>query len=226
MRVRQFTASAAGKALPAVVACLLIGAGTAGASVLAADEPADPVVEQPADPPPTDVPPTEQPPAEVPPVEPPAVPPAPDADDDAAEAPEAAPGAAVTAPPCPADVRNHGAYVSSVARDPANAGPQHGAIVAAAAQSDCGKKPGDAADTDADETTPTTPRSPRPARPRRPRRPSSGRPRRPPRASRSRVRPGQLGQTLSRARLRTQSSASRRLRSALRRDVQSRIRCG
>ncbi len=59
----------------------------------------------------------------------------------------------MTAPPCPADVRNHGAYVSSVARDPANAGPQHGAIVAAAAQSDCGKKPGaDADDTDADDT--------------------------------------------------------------------------
>ena len=68
MRVRQFTASAAGKALPAVVACLLIGAGTAGAAVLAADEPTDPVVEQPADPPPADVPPVEQPPAEVPPV--------------------------------------------------------------------------------------------------------------------------------------------------------------
>jgi hypothetical protein len=151
MRVRQFTASAAGKALPAVVACLLIGAGTAGAAVLAADEPIDPAVEQPADPPPADVPPAEQPPAEVPPVEPPVVPPA-DADDDADSA-EAAPGAPVTAPPCPADVLNHGAYVSSVARDPANAGPQHGAIVAAAAQSDCGKKPGeDADDTDTDDT--------------------------------------------------------------------------
>jgi hypothetical protein len=159
MRVRQFTAAAAGKALPAVVACLLIGAGTAGATVLAADEPTDPGVEQPsgepssdespAEQPPADVPPAEQPPAEIPPTEqPPVVPPP---ADDAAAAAEATPAAPVTAPPCPADVRNHGAYVSSVARDPANAGPQHGAIVAAAAQSDCGKKPG-ADDTDADET--------------------------------------------------------------------------
>ncbi len=168
MRVRQFTASAAGKALPAVVACLLIGAGTAGAAVLAADEPTDPVVEQPADPPPADVPPADEPPAEIPPAEqPPVVPPP--ADDDADDdADEAAPGAPVTAPPCPADVRNHGAYVSSVARDPANAGPQHGAIVAAAAQSDCGKKPGEDADgiddTDADDTDPAKRRQD-PARP-------------------------------------------------------------
>jgi hypothetical protein len=150
MRVRQFTASAAGKALPAVVACLLIGAGTAGAAVLAADEPTEPVSEQPAVQPPADAP-----PVEAPPVEPPVVPPAPDADDsddtdaDDDSANEVA-GAPVTAPPCPADVRNHGAYVSSVARDPAYAGPQHGAIVAAAAQSDCGKKPGE--DTDAEDT--------------------------------------------------------------------------
>jgi hypothetical protein len=44
---------------------------------------------------------------------------------------------AVTAPPCPAGVTNHGDYVSSVAHD-TPPGPTHGQIVSAAAQSDCG----------------------------------------------------------------------------------------
>jgi uncharacterized membrane protein YgcG len=42
------------------------------------------------------------------------------------------------APPCPADVVNHGQYVSGVAHD-TPPGPGHGEIVSAAAQSDCGK---------------------------------------------------------------------------------------
>lgn len=43
-------------------------------------------------------------------------------------------------PECPADVKNHGQYVSSVARDRSVSGREHGARVSAAAQSDCGKK--------------------------------------------------------------------------------------
>ena len=45
---------------------------------------------------------------------------------------------AVAAPPCPPDVQNHGQYVSDVARN-TPPGPDHGKIVSAAAQSDCGK---------------------------------------------------------------------------------------
>ncbi len=45
------------------------------------------------------------------------------------------------APPCPADVVNHGQYVSGVAHD-TPPGPGHGEVVSAAAQSDCGKDVG------------------------------------------------------------------------------------
>jgi hypothetical protein len=58
------------------------------------------------------------------------------ATDVAAAAAAAAP--TVSAPRCPRDVVNHGDYVSGVARD-TPPGPDHGQIVAAAAQSDCGK---------------------------------------------------------------------------------------
>src|SRR5205807_4419091 len=52
--------------------------------------------------------------------------------------PESTPAA--TPPPCPGDVKNHGAYVSSVARSAAHGkGAHHGAVVSAAAKSDCGK---------------------------------------------------------------------------------------
>jgi hypothetical protein len=51
----------------------------------------------------------------------------------------------VSAPPCPADVRNHGDYVSRVAHE-TPPGPDHGRIVAAAAQSDCGQLAGAAAE--------------------------------------------------------------------------------
>ena len=45
-----------------------------------------------------------------------------------------------TPAPCPSDVKNHGAYVSSVARSAAHGkGADHGAVVSAAAKSDCGK---------------------------------------------------------------------------------------
>lgn len=61
-------------------------------------------------------------------------------------------------PPCPADVKNHGAYVSSVAK--ANRGhavegetaEDHGALVSAAAQSDCGKPEGAGAEDAEDES--------------------------------------------------------------------------
>jgi hypothetical protein len=58
------------------------------------------------------------------------------ADTSTTDASAAAP--TVSAPPCPPDVLNHGDYVSRVARD-TPPGPDHGKIVSAAAQSDCGK---------------------------------------------------------------------------------------
>ena len=50
-------------------------------------------------------------------------------------------GARRRRPPCPADVKNHGDYVSRVAHD-TPPGPDHGKIVSAAAQADCGKVTG------------------------------------------------------------------------------------
>jgi hypothetical protein len=56
---------------------------------------------------------------------------------------------AQTPAPCPSDVKNHGAYVSSVARSaPHGKGADHGAIVSAAAKSDCGKPAKDSAGGD------------------------------------------------------------------------------
>ena len=50
-------------------------------------------------------------------------------------------GDAYTLPECPADVKNHGEYVSSVAHDaPKGKGGVHGGWVSQAAHSDCGKK--------------------------------------------------------------------------------------
>lgn len=69
-------------------------------------------------------------------------------------APETSPTPAATPslPPCPSDVANHGAYVSSVAKmnhgqsgehgKPAAADFSHGNLVSLAAQSDCGKPAG------------------------------------------------------------------------------------
>lgn len=71
------------------------------------------------------------------------------------ETPEATPA---TAAPCPADVKNHGAYVSSVAKDPATRGKGHGKAVSAAAKSDCGKKAG--AETAEGETADDAVRTP------------------------------------------------------------------
>ena len=59
---------------------------------------------------------------------------------------------AASAPPCPPDVVNHGDYVSRVARD-TPPGPDHGKIVAAAAQSDCGKPTAPPASAPAAATT-------------------------------------------------------------------------
>ena len=51
-------------------------------------------------------------------------------------------------PSCPADVRNHGAYVASVAHSaPKGKGGEHGSWVHQAAQSDCGKPTAGASDS-------------------------------------------------------------------------------
>ena len=74
-------------------------------------------------------------------------------------------------PSCPADVKNHGAYVSSVAHSaPKGKGGEHGSWVSQAAQSDCGKPSPDASaspdSTDAsDSPDATDTESPKPAKP-------------------------------------------------------------
>ena len=60
----------------------------------------------------------------------------------------------MTAPPCPPDVKNHGDFVSQVAHN-TPPGPEHGQIVSAAAQSDCGKG-GEATSSTAATTAPGT----------------------------------------------------------------------
>jgi hypothetical protein len=66
-----------------------------------------------------------------------------DASADATESASPAP----SLPPCTGEEKNHGAYVSSVAKDKSVTGREHGALVSAAAQSDCGKKAGEDADS-------------------------------------------------------------------------------
>ena len=68
---------------------------------------------------------------------------------------EAEEDSAYTLPECPADVKNHGQYVSSVAKDaPKGKDGHHGSYVSEAAKSDCGKDAGDAAeDPETDEAT-------------------------------------------------------------------------
>jgi hypothetical protein len=101
-----------------------------------------------------------------------------DAGDEAGTDENAGPSADVTPPPCPADVKNHGAYVSSVAKSAAHGkGANHGALVSAAAKSDCGKdatKASDGSDadeneTDNDDATETT--APKTANPNKPAKP-------------------------------------------------------
>ena len=65
-----------------------------------------------------------------------------------------------TPAPCPTDVKNHGAYVSSVAHDKSLKGRAHGQAVSAAAHSDCGKTADDAAK--ATDSTATESESPEP----------------------------------------------------------------
>jgi len=58
----------------------------------------------------------------------------------------------VSVPPCPADVTNHGQYVSGVAHS-TPPGPDHGQVVSAAAQSDCGKSGSTTSETDPPKTS-------------------------------------------------------------------------
>jgi len=69
-------------------------------------------------------------------------------------------------PSCPADVKNHGAYVSSVAKSaPKGAGGEHGSWVRQAAQSDCGKPtPGASESPDPQETDSPESHSPKPVK--------------------------------------------------------------
>ena len=69
------------------------------------------------------------------------------------ETDEAEEGSEYTLPECPADVKNHGAYVSSVAKEaPKGKDGHHGSYVSEAAKSDCGKKADDGSpDPETDE---------------------------------------------------------------------------
>lgn len=97
---------------------------------------------------------------------------APDAEDTASpsDAPEASseaspdvkPTDSVTPAPCPTDVKNHGAYVSSVAKDHSTTGREHGQAVSAAAHSDCGKAADSTDATDATDSTDGATEAPEP----------------------------------------------------------------
>jgi hypothetical protein len=78
-----------------------------------------------------------------------------DPETDEATDPETGEAGDYTLPDCPADVKNHGAYVSSVAKGaPKGKDANHGSYVSEAAKSDCGKTAGDgAADPETDEAT-------------------------------------------------------------------------
>jgi hypothetical protein len=153
MSVLPKGASLLGRAVAPALAVLLLGiGGAAAAGVAATSEPTDPPTTQaptteapvdPTAPPTTDAPPTDEPteaptdePTEAPTDEPTEVPTSPPATDD---------GSGVIA--CD-QARNHGEYVSSVARN-APKGPERGAVVSEAAKSDCGKKPKGDSDDDA-----------------------------------------------------------------------------
>jgi hypothetical protein len=74
----------------------------------------------------------------------------------------AAPTTAPTPPPCLGTEKNHGEYVSHVAKTtPHGKGSQHGAIVSQAAKSDCGK---DAAGADDEGTEDESTKSPKPTK--------------------------------------------------------------
>jgi hypothetical protein len=72
-----------------------------------------------------------------------------------AQDPETGEDPAYTLPECPGDVKNHGEYVSSVAKDaPKGKDAHHGSFVSEAAKGDCGKAAGDdAVDPETDEAT-------------------------------------------------------------------------
>jgi hypothetical protein len=56
------------------------------------------------------------------------------------------PTSTATLPPCTGEEKNHGAYVSSVAKDKTVTGRDHGKLVSEAAKSDCGKQAGEDGD--------------------------------------------------------------------------------
>jgi hypothetical protein len=80
--------------------------------------------------------------------------PTPTVTESATEVATAAPTASAYAlPSCPADVKNHGAYVSGVAHSaPKGKGGEHGKWVSQAAHSDCGKSADGADKPEPDET--------------------------------------------------------------------------
>ena len=84
--------------------------------------------------------------------------------------PTLSPAAATTATPyvlpsCPADMKNHGAYVASVAHDaPKGKDGAHGSWVSQAARSDCGKTVDSSHSPEPDHTDAPETHSPKPAK--------------------------------------------------------------
>ena len=133
--------------VPAVVATVLVGGGVALAAETVPTEP-DPITTEEVVPSPQETPVDNE-----------------GAEDEGSEGesgteqegtesaePESA--AAVAAPECPEGVRNHGEYVSGVAKSEerrALSGAERGALMAAAAQTDCGKQVADDTDSESAE---------------------------------------------------------------------------
>lgn len=136
-------ATAKAKLAAVAIAALVVG-GTAATVSSTSFLPVDSSIEVPASPTPTT---TESPAAGTGTED--------DGDDAETTDTEATPEATPSASPeteepatteCPEGLKNHGKYVSSVAKDKSTTGAEHGKAVSEAAKSDCGKKDGTEAD--------------------------------------------------------------------------------
>ena len=92
--------------------------------------------------------------------------PTPTVTESAAEVAASPTATAYALPSCPADIKNHGAYVSGVAHSaPKGKDGEHGSWVSQAAQSSCGKSSDSADSPEPDETESPESDSPKPQSP-------------------------------------------------------------
>jgi hypothetical protein len=124
-------------------ACAVTGVATAAAVSPMSFSPVDSATDVVATPSPTDSAPpspTDSPSAEPDATESPVTDPSATPEPTVSAEPSAVPGASGSPVPCPTDLPNHGAYVSSVAHDKSTSGRDHGKAVSEAAHSSCGKE--------------------------------------------------------------------------------------